>query len=74
VYATCSILREENEAIVEAFLATHPQFALDDAGGILRAQGIALDTGVYFRVCPHSHQMDGFFAAVLARDGQAART
>ncbi|HEY7759557.1 MAG TPA: RsmB/NOP family class I SAM-dependent RNA methyltransferase [Burkholderiales bacterium] len=74
VYATCSILREENAAIVEAFLAAHPQFALDDASGILRAQGIALDTGVYFRVCPHSHQMDGFFAAVLARDGQVARS
>jgi 16S rRNA (cytosine967-C5)-methyltransferase len=74
VYATCSILREENEAIVEAFLAAHPQFALDDASGILRAQGIALDTGVYFRVCPHTHRMDGFFAAVLARGGQAART
>jgi 16S rRNA (cytosine967-C5)-methyltransferase len=74
VYATCSILREENEAIVETFLAAHPQFALDDASGILRAQGIALDTGVCFRVCPHSHQMDGFFAAVLARDGQAARS
>jgi len=74
VYATCSILREENEAIVEAFLGAHPQFALDDASGILRAQGIALDTGVYFRVCPHTRQMDGFFAAVLARGGQAART
>jgi 16S rRNA (cytosine967-C5)-methyltransferase len=74
VYATCSILREENEAIVETFLAAHPQFALDDASSILRAQGIALDTGAWFRVCPHSHQMDGFYAAVLARDGQAART
>jgi 16S rRNA (cytosine967-C5)-methyltransferase len=67
VYATCSILRAENEAIVEGFLAAHPQFSCDDASSILRAQGIALDTGVYFRVFPHSHRMDGFFAAVLAR-------
>jgi 16S rRNA (cytosine967-C5)-methyltransferase len=67
VYATCSILREENEAIVDAFLAAHPQFARDDASAILRAQGIALDTGAYFRVYPHVHRMDGFFAAVLAR-------
>ncbi len=72
VYATCSILREENDAIVEAFLAAHPQFALDDASGILRAQGIALDTGVCFRVLPHTHQMDGFFVAVLARGSRAA--
>ena len=67
VYATCSILREENEAVVDAFLAAHPQFARDDASAILRAQGIALDTGTYFRVYPHVHRMDGFFAAVLAR-------
>lgn len=67
VYATCSLLREENDAIVDSFLAAHPQFHLDNAGDILRAQGIALDTGAYFRVYPHTHQMDGFFAAVLVR-------
>jgi 16S rRNA (cytosine967-C5)-methyltransferase len=67
VYATCSILREENEAVVEAFLAAHQQFSCDDASGILRAQGIALETGPHFRVYPHTHRMDGFFAAILTR-------
>ena len=31
VYATCSVLPEENDAIVDAFLAAHPQFAEKDA-------------------------------------------
>jgi len=36
VYATCSILEEENEAQVEAFLRTHPEFSLQHAGDILQ--------------------------------------
>ena len=68
VYATCSILAQENEQVVQEFLAAAPQFQIEHAGDILRAQGIALDTGEYFRVCPHTHRTDGFFAAVFARN------
>jgi 16S rRNA (cytosine967-C5)-methyltransferase len=67
VYATCSLLREENEAIIERFLADDRQFTLKPAHEILRAQGIDLNTGDYFRVLPHTHGMDGFFAAVMER-------
>jgi 16S rRNA (cytosine967-C5)-methyltransferase len=67
VYATCSILARENEDVVHDFLAAAPQFRVEHAGDILRAQSIALDTGAYFRVLPHTHRTDGFFAAVLAR-------
>jgi 16S rRNA (cytosine967-C5)-methyltransferase len=67
VYATCSILARENEDVVRDFLAAAPQFRVEHAGDILRAQSIALDTGEYFRVLPHTHHTDGFFAAVLAR-------
>ena len=42
VYATCSILRAENEVVVEAFLATHPQFRLISALEALSKAGIAL--------------------------------
>ncbi|MDP2433034.1 MAG: RsmB/NOP family class I SAM-dependent RNA methyltransferase [Pseudomonadota bacterium] len=42
VYATCSLLEEENEAIVQAFLAAHPDFHLVPAGEVLAAQNIAL--------------------------------
>ncbi len=71
VYATCSLLPEENEAIVEGFLGAHPGFRVAPCAEILRRQGIALDTGEYFRVFPHSHGMDGFFAAVLDRQAGA---
>lgn len=68
VYATCSVLTEENEAIVLAFLRDAPAFRLLNAGEILRAQGVGLEmTGDWFQVTPHRHAMDGFFAAVLER-------
>jgi 16S rRNA (cytosine967-C5)-methyltransferase len=71
VYATCSLLREENEAVVDAFLDAHPRFARVHCGEILRRQGIDLDTGPYFRVFPHAHGMDAFFAGVLERGHEA---
>jgi 16S rRNA (cytosine967-C5)-methyltransferase len=67
VYATCSVLAEENEAIVDAFLAAHPQFAPGNAAAELARAGIALDTGPALRLFPHRHGCDGFYAAVLER-------
>ncbi len=67
VYATCSVLPDENEAIVDAFLAGHPQFKAGDAAAELARAGIALDTGASLKVLPHRHGCDGFFAAVLER-------
>ena len=67
VYATCSVLPEENDAIVDAFLATHPHFAEKDAAAELARAGIALDTGPRLRLFPHRHGCDGFFAAVMER-------
>lgn len=65
IYATCSLLRDENEAIAEAFLAAHPDFVLLNASDILKQQHIDIDTGEYLRLLPHTHQTDGFFAAVF---------
>ena len=67
VYATCSILPDENEAIVNAFLAEHPQFTLVAADAELDRAGITLDTGPMLRIFPHKHGCDGFFAAVMTR-------
>ncbi|PLZ01209.1 SAM-dependent methyltransferase [Burkholderia sp. WAC0059] len=69
VYATCSILAAENEAVVEQFLAAHPDFATVSAREVLAAQRIDLDTGDYLSLWPHRHATDGFFAAVLERRG-----
>ena len=68
VYATCTLLRKENQDQVEAFLAAHPEFELRDAGEILRQQGIALDSvGQYLLLFPHKTGTDGFFGAVMER-------
>ena len=67
VYATCSFLPEENQHIVLAFLAAHPDFVLRPVSEILQQQKIALDTGDYLELRPHLHGTDGFFAAVLER-------
>ena len=72
VYATCSILTEENEAIISGFLATHPDFKAISAQEILAQQGIALECGDTLRLTPHGNGTDGFFAAVLERSSEAS--
>jgi 16S rRNA (cytosine967-C5)-methyltransferase len=68
VYGTCSLLAEENEDIVNEFLATHPDFRQVPVAGILKRLGIRLEaSGDYLRLFPHVHDTDGFFAAVLER-------
>jgi len=67
VYATCSLLSDENEQIVEAFLSAHADFKSLNAGEILSQQQINLDTGKYLKLLPHLHHTDGFFAAVFEK-------
>jgi 16S rRNA (cytosine967-C5)-methyltransferase len=73
VYATCSVMIQENEAIAQAFTAANPDFEMVDAGDILtglKVEGAEkLCSGGengqrYLRLWPHRHQTDGFFAAV----------
>ncbi|MCG5073000.1 RsmB/NOP family class I SAM-dependent RNA methyltransferase [Paraburkholderia tagetis] len=71
VYATCSILEAENEAVVKQFLEAHPDFVLVNAREALADQRVDLDTGEYLSMWPHRHATDGFFAAVLERRGEA---
>ena len=67
VYATCSILQEENEAIVDAFQRAAPEFKPLSCAALLAAQKIPLDTGERLRLWPHLHGTDGFFAAAFER-------
>lgn len=68
VYATCSLLPEENEQIVAGFLDAHPDFVRRLAPQILAAQGITIDlAGDDLQLLPHLHGTDGFYAAVLER-------
>ena len=67
VYATCSVMPDENERVIEQFLAANAQFTLGDASAELARAGIALDTGPMLKLMPHVHHCDGFFAATLTR-------
>jgi 16S rRNA (cytosine967-C5)-methyltransferase len=73
VYATCSLLDEENEAIVQGFLASHPDFELVPMHKVLAEQRISLEMGDYLKMLPHKHGTDGFFAAVLERKAAPAK-
>ena len=72
VYATCSLLAAENEAVAEAFAAEarrdfEPLRVADllDKAGVAEAQ--SLTEGAWLRLWPHRHRTDGFFAAVWQR-------
>ena len=71
VYATCSLLRAENEAVATAFDQAEPGFEALPAAPILARCGVQeaerLCHGPYLRLWPHRHGCDGFFAAVWQR-------
>jgi 16S rRNA (cytosine967-C5)-methyltransferase len=71
VYATCSILQDENDAVVDDFQRQHTDFRPLSCAEVLAAQRIALDTGERLRLLPHLHGTDGFFAAVFAKNSFA---
>lgn len=73
VYATCSMLSEENEDQVASFLAHHADFhvvPLPEAAP--RLSGVA--RGDYLSLTPAHDDTDGFFAAVLRRESQPGTT
>lgn len=68
VYATCSLLAEENEQVVEAFLKENTRFRTGNAAAILQRYHLErLAEGNFMRPLPHRHGCDGFFAAVMER-------
>lgn len=74
VYATCSLLPEENEQVVRQFLDAHPGYRLLPVQGILDRQKIPLVvSGEFLELGPVAHATDGFFAAVMERVGPGVR-
>jgi 16S rRNA (cytosine967-C5)-methyltransferase len=78
VYATCSVLPEENEAIAQAFTEANKDFSPLECGELLtqlKVEGAdSLCSGTadaptrYLRLWPHRHGTDGFFAAVWQKN------
>jgi 16S rRNA (cytosine967-C5)-methyltransferase len=73
VYATCSVLPQENEEIAQAFAAANPDFTPLSAGEVLTGLKVenapslcsgGEDGQLYLRLWPQRHATDGFFAAV----------
>ncbi len=69
VYATCTILPEENEAQVRAFLRDHPEFEPDADGGWLPEALRPHWSEGMIRILPHRDGLEGFFIAKLRRKG-----
>lgn len=71
IYATCSLLTDENEQRVEAFLKAHPDFQVMPIqqawGDTIKKADMPEMTDDFLRLTPHGHGTDGFFVAVLIR-------
>jgi len=68
LYATCSILREENDAVVQRFLARHPD-AVEVMGLGPAAPGAAEFAGPGIQLLPGPENTDGFYYALMERKG-----
>ncbi len=68
VYATCSVLRQENQAVVEQFLGEHASFQQVSCQQALSESHIDLEGGNFLELRPQKHDTDAFFAAVLQRE------
>lgn len=67
VYATCTVLPDENEEVIRAFLADHPEWEASPVVDVLPESCRAMVDGAFFRSWPHRHGVDGFFGARLRR-------
>jgi len=65
VYATCSSEPEENDVVVDRFIAGNPEFAAVDLRGTVPALEPLLDERGMLRTLPFVHGLEAFFAAAL---------
>ena len=65
IYCTCALLPQENENIIDDFLARNKNFSLCQTPASINPR--LLDSRGFYRTCPHRHNMDGFFGAILKR-------
>ncbi|UCD63221.1 MAG: 16S rRNA (cytosine(967)-C(5))-methyltransferase RsmB [Candidatus Zixiibacteriota bacterium] len=67
VYSTCSIIRAENDSVVEEFLAHNEDFVFESAKGSFPEDVVSKEG--YIKTYPSFEKLDGAFAARLRRKG-----
>ena len=68
LYITCTTEPAENEGLIESFLEAHPEFLLATDPNLLPAPArVLMHSPGYFRTSPAAHDLDGFFAVLLAK-------
>lgn len=67
VYSTCTITPEENESVIEGFMATRPDWQIAPREAAPAVLQELIDEEGFLRLLPHRHDMDGFFAVRLIR-------
>lgn len=68
VYATCSILRAENQDVVENFLSEHAEFEIVEVKQVLKNLDLVLKDQRYLELNPVTHDTDGFFACIMQKN------
>lgn len=64
LYSTCTVRKEENEAVALPFLQAHPEFSLEP---FPVPDGLDLPNEGYAALLPHKHAADGFFICKLRK-------
>ncbi|MGA2402360.1 MAG: RsmB/NOP family class I SAM-dependent RNA methyltransferase [Syntrophobacteraceae bacterium] len=73
VYATCTVLRDENESVAQHLGESHPELAIEPAVEKLPYTCRDMVSGPYYRSWPQKHDVDGFFSARWRGGGTAGR-
>jgi 16S rRNA (cytosine967-C5)-methyltransferase len=69
VYATCTLLKQENEEVIEEFLMLHPEFSIVKLNAdmpLVQSMG-GISTDSFLKLFPHIHRTDGFFCTILKK-------